>query len=63
MEINTNTTKADRPDWLLIISDTNVLCMDGRRLVMIVMYSKAVAAHCVQELLISCLLMKENKCG
>ena len=47
MAKNTNTTRADRQEQLLTISDINVLCMDGKRLVMIVMYCKVMVVHCV----------------
>ena len=49
MEKNTNTTRADRPKEFLTLSGINVLCMDGRKLVMIVMYCKAVVARFVRE--------------
>ena len=46
MAKNTNTTRADHQEQLLTISGINALFMDGRSLVMDVMCSKAVAAHC-----------------
>ena len=63
MEKNTNTTRADRQEQFLTISGINVLFMDGKRLVMIVMYCKAVAAHCVREFKPRFPLKTESKNG